>query len=208
MSLSGTRQESRGASSSQAAVFALCLGNAIQWYDFALYGAFATIIGPLFFPSEDPATAMLAAFATYGAALIIRPVGALLFGRMADLRGRRAGLIGRTEVTTYFDEIDASVTQCVDQTPESGIVQLLRTQDRASRFHRLDLTEILKQIEWNRARNPDLVSRLSHLGLDLLISEYIHNVRSARRRLHPPRVSSPPGPSWYAASEQSARVGR
>ena len=79
MSLSGTRQESRGTPSSQTAVFALCLGNGIQWYDFALYGAFATIIGPLFFPSEDPATVMLAAFATYGTALIIRPVGALLF---------------------------------------------------------------------------------------------------------------------------------
>jgi MHS family proline/betaine transporter-like MFS transporter len=90
MSLSGTRQESRGVSSSRAAVFAFCLGNAVQWYDFALYGAFATIIGPLFFPPADPSTVMLAAFATYGTALIIRPVGALLFGRMADLRGRRA----------------------------------------------------------------------------------------------------------------------
>jgi MHS family proline/betaine transporter-like MFS transporter len=62
----------------------------VQWYDFALYGAFATIIGPVFFPVEDPSTVLLAAFAVYGTALIIRPVGAVLFGRMADLRGRRA----------------------------------------------------------------------------------------------------------------------
>lgn len=62
----------------------------MQWYDFALYGAFATIIGPVFFPVEDPSTVLLAAFAVYGTALIIRPVGAVLFGRMADLRGRRA----------------------------------------------------------------------------------------------------------------------
>ena len=41
-----------------------------------LYGAFATIIGRLFFPAEDPSTVMLAAFATYGTALVIRPVGA------------------------------------------------------------------------------------------------------------------------------------
>jgi MHS family proline/betaine transporter-like MFS transporter len=74
----------------RTAVLALCLGNAVQWYDFALYGAFATIIGPVFFPAEDPSVVMLAAFATYSTALIIRPVGALLFGRMADLRGRRA----------------------------------------------------------------------------------------------------------------------
>jgi MFS transporter, MHS family, proline/betaine transporter len=81
--------ESAGGSS-RTAVFALCLGNAVQWYDFALYGAFAIVIGPLFFPAQNPSTAMLAAFATYGIALVVRPVGALMFGRMADLRGRRA----------------------------------------------------------------------------------------------------------------------
>lgn len=91
MSASQTRWQSfRGALSLRTAVLTLCLGNAVQWYDFALYGAFATIIGPVFFPAEDPAVVMLAAFATYSTALIIRPVGALLFGRMADLRGRRA----------------------------------------------------------------------------------------------------------------------
>jgi MHS family proline/betaine transporter-like MFS transporter len=74
----------------RTAVLALCLGNAVQWYDFALYGAFATIIGPVFFPAEDPSVVMLTAFATYSTALIVRPIGALLFGRMADLRGRRA----------------------------------------------------------------------------------------------------------------------
>jgi MFS transporter, MHS family, proline/betaine transporter len=74
-------------------MFALCLGNAVEWYDFALYGAFATVIGPLFFPAEDPSTVMLAAFATYGTALIVRPIGALLFGRMADARGRRAVMV-------------------------------------------------------------------------------------------------------------------
>jgi MFS transporter, MHS family, proline/betaine transporter len=76
--------------SSRTALFALCLGNAVQWYDFALYGAFATVIGPLFFPAQNPSTVMLAAFGTYGIALVVRPVGALMFGRMADLRGRTA----------------------------------------------------------------------------------------------------------------------
>jgi MFS transporter, MHS family, proline/betaine transporter len=76
--------------SDRTAVFAVGLGNAVQWYDFALYGAFAAVIGPLFFPAQNPSTVMLAAFATYGIALVLRPVGALMFGRMADLRGRRA----------------------------------------------------------------------------------------------------------------------
>ena len=63
--------------SDRTAVFALGLGNAVQWYDFALYGAFATVIGRLFFPAQNPSTAMLAAFPTYGIALVVRPVGAL-----------------------------------------------------------------------------------------------------------------------------------
>ena len=110
MSASGTRRRSRGRSANSAqhadairqvqgaragrsswtALLALCLGNAVQWYDFALYGAFPTVIGPLFFPAQNPSTVMLAAFATYGIAVVLRPVGALMFGRMADLRGRRA----------------------------------------------------------------------------------------------------------------------
>lgn len=91
MSASRTRwQDFRGAISLRTAVLALCLGNAVQWYDFALYGAFATVIGAVFFPAQDPSVVMLAAFATYGIAVIIRPVGALIFGRMADIRGRRA----------------------------------------------------------------------------------------------------------------------
>jgi MFS family permease len=53
----------------------------------ARYGAFATIIGPVFVPSEDPSTIMLAAFATYGTALIVRPVGALLFGGELGVAG-------------------------------------------------------------------------------------------------------------------------
>jgi MFS transporter, MHS family, proline/betaine transporter len=89
----GADAAARGASaggSSRTAVFALYLGNAIQWYDFALYGAFATVIGPIFFAAQNPSTVMLAAFATYGIALVVRPFGALMFGRLADVRGRRA----------------------------------------------------------------------------------------------------------------------
>jgi MHS family proline/betaine transporter-like MFS transporter len=93
MSASGAKTDASRSVSQRTAIFALCLGNAVEWYDFALYGAFATVIGPLFFPAEDRSTAMLAAFATYGIALIVRPVGALLFGRMADGRGRRAVLV-------------------------------------------------------------------------------------------------------------------
>ena len=53
---------------------ATCIGNAAEWYDFAVYGALATVVGIVFFPSHDLATALSAAFAVYGTALVVRPL--------------------------------------------------------------------------------------------------------------------------------------
>jgi MHS family proline/betaine transporter-like MFS transporter len=78
---------------SQRAIVAACVGNAAEWYDFAIYGAMATVLGWVFFPSQDPASALSAAFAAYGTALLVRPVGAVIFGRMGDRRGRRTALL-------------------------------------------------------------------------------------------------------------------
>ena len=78
---------------SRRAITAACVGNAAEWYDFAIYGALATIIGAVFFPAGNPAAALSAAFAAYGTALLVRPLGALVFGRMGDRRGRRSVLI-------------------------------------------------------------------------------------------------------------------
>jgi MHS family proline/betaine transporter-like MFS transporter len=80
-------------STSRRAIAAACIGNAAEWYDFAIYGALATVIGFVFFPSKDLATALSAAFAVYGTALVVRPLGALVFGRLGDTRGRRTVLI-------------------------------------------------------------------------------------------------------------------
>ncbi len=78
---------------SRRAIVAACVGNAAEWYDFAIYGALATIIGTVYFPTGDPSATLTAAFAAYGTALLVRPFGALLFGRMADRRGRRTVLM-------------------------------------------------------------------------------------------------------------------
>jgi MFS transporter, MHS family, proline/betaine transporter len=78
---------------SQRAITAACVGNASEWYDFAIYGALATVIGAVYFPAGNPMTALSAAFAAYGTALLVRPLGALVFGRMGDHRGRRGVLI-------------------------------------------------------------------------------------------------------------------
>ena len=71
-------------SSPGRALVAAAIGNAVEWYDFALYGAFATVLASTFFPSTDRGANLLAAFAVFATAFTFRPVGALLFGRRGD----------------------------------------------------------------------------------------------------------------------------
>lgn len=63
----------------------------MEWYDFAVYGALGTVIVPLFFPLDDHV--LLSAFALYGTAFLVRPVGAVLFGRRGDSHGRQRVLV-------------------------------------------------------------------------------------------------------------------
>ncbi|MEU5162838.1 MFS transporter [Streptomyces sp. NPDC020875] len=65
-------------------------GTAVEFYDFFVYGtAAALVLGPLFFPSFSPLASSLAAFGTFGAGFIARPLGSLLFGHIGDRHGRR-----------------------------------------------------------------------------------------------------------------------
>ena len=80
-------------SSTRRAMRAACLGNVVEWYDFAIYGALGTIFVPVFFATEDGPQILLAAFAVYGTAFFLRPLGAVVFGRRADSRGRRVVLV-------------------------------------------------------------------------------------------------------------------
>src|SRR5690349_2851801 len=65
------------------------VGTVIEWYDFYIYGSLATITAPLFFPNENPTAALLANLATFGAGFAARPFGALIFGRIGDMVGRK-----------------------------------------------------------------------------------------------------------------------
>lgn len=69
------------------------LGNIIEWFDFTIYGFFALTISAVFFSIADPALALLASFATFGVGFGARPIGAFIFGRLGDTRGRRFVLI-------------------------------------------------------------------------------------------------------------------
>ncbi|MDR1551732.1 MAG: MFS transporter [Holosporaceae bacterium] len=68
-------------------------GSALEWYDFAVYGFFATIIGRLFFPPGDSFQQIIASFGAFASGLIARPVGAVLFGYIGDKFGRKTALL-------------------------------------------------------------------------------------------------------------------
>lgn len=65
------------------------VGTLIEWYDFYIFGSLATIISTQFFPKDNPTAAFLATLATFAAGFIVRPFGALVFGRLGDLVGRK-----------------------------------------------------------------------------------------------------------------------
>ena len=69
------------------------LGNVIAWYDFVIYGYFATNIAETFFPAKDERVALLATFAAFGVGYILRPLGAIVLGLVGDWKGRKVALL-------------------------------------------------------------------------------------------------------------------
>src|SRR6516164_9381116 len=70
-------------------ITASSLGTLIEWYDFYIFGSLATVIASQFFPRTNPTAALLSTLGTFAAGFIVRPFGALVFGRLGDLVGRK-----------------------------------------------------------------------------------------------------------------------
>ena len=68
---------------------AACFGTFLEWYDFLTFATLAVVFGPLFFPSNDPTSGLLASLATFGVGMVVRPIGAAFFGSMGDRIGRK-----------------------------------------------------------------------------------------------------------------------
>lgn len=72
--------------------FGGAVGNVLEWYDFAVFGYFAPIIGAHFFPAEDALASTINAFGVFAAGYMMRPIGGMLFGHLGDRAGRKRAL--------------------------------------------------------------------------------------------------------------------
>jgi MFS family permease len=70
-------------------IIAAAVGTMIEWYDFYIFGSLATIISPLFYPGGNETWALIAYLSTFAVGFVVRPFGALVFGRIGDLVGRK-----------------------------------------------------------------------------------------------------------------------
>jgi MFS transporter, MHS family, proline/betaine transporter len=82
-------------------VLATSLGNALEWFDIAIYGFFAVYISKAFFPAADSTTSLLLAFGTFGLSFLIRPIGGIMLGTYADRYGRKASLMVSIIMMTF-----------------------------------------------------------------------------------------------------------
>lgn len=87
-----TVQFGTAAVGSRKATLACALGNALEMYDFTIYSFFAVIIAKNFFPAQSPVASLLMSLAAFGVGFLMRPVGALVIGRLADSKGRKSAL--------------------------------------------------------------------------------------------------------------------
>jgi MFS family permease len=85
--------ERAGSEGGAWSVIRVASGNFLEMYDFQVFGYYAAAIGATFFPSRDPFVSLLSAFMAFGAAFLMRPLGAVVLGAYADRHGRRAGLL-------------------------------------------------------------------------------------------------------------------
>ena len=73
-------------------IVAATIGNALEWFDFLVYGFFASTLAQVFFPARNPTVSLLITFGAFGLSYVVRPLGAAVIGTYTDRAGRKAGL--------------------------------------------------------------------------------------------------------------------
>ena len=110
--------EPHGARTPKKAALASWIGSALEYYDFFIYGtAAALVFGKIFFPSDNPATGILLALATFGVGYVARPVGAFVLGHVGDKFGRKRVLI----FTLIFMGASTFLVGCLPPYGEIGV---------------------------------------------------------------------------------------
>jgi MHS family proline/betaine transporter-like MFS transporter len=99
------------------AITAAALGNAMEWFDFGVYGFVAATVGKVFFPDVSPAVQTIAALATFSVPFLVRPLGGIFFGAMGDK-------FGRQKVLSLTIIIMAVSTFCIGLIPGYGTIGL------------------------------------------------------------------------------------
>lgn len=82
-------------------VIATSVGNALEWFDIAIYGYFAVYISKAFFPAGDATTSLLLTFGTFGLSYLARPIGGIVLGAYADRYGRKSSLMISIVLMTF-----------------------------------------------------------------------------------------------------------
>lgn len=94
------------------------IGSVVEWFDVAVYGYLATVLGKVFFPSADSTTALLSSFAVFGVAFAVRPLGGIFFGALGDR-------IGRQKTLAWVIILVSVATLCTGLLPTYSAVGLL-----------------------------------------------------------------------------------
>lgn len=99
-------------------ILSCMIGNALEWYDFVIYGYFATIIGALFFPESDELSRIMMTFGIFAAGFIARPLGAIVFGHIGDRVSRKKALL----LSIYVMAIPTFLIGCIPTHEQIGIL--------------------------------------------------------------------------------------
>ncbi|MFP3566289.1 MFS transporter [Paraburkholderia sp. SIMBA_030] len=106
-------------------VVAIVIGNGFVAYDFTVYSFSAVLIGNLFFPSGNPASSLLLSLATFGAGFVMRPIGAIVIGHIADSHGRKAGMAVSLTLMTLGTWLIACLPTYASIGPAAAVLMVL-----------------------------------------------------------------------------------
>ncbi len=115
-SLEVAQSQSNLATSKQLLISCM-IGNAIEWYDFVIYGYFAVVFGALFFPNADPFIQLLASWGVFWSGFLARPLGSVVFGHIGDKTSRKEALT----LSIYIMAIPTALMGCLPTYEQIGI---------------------------------------------------------------------------------------